>query len=185
MKRFIFLLMIFVLVFSVFSLNTMLVAAEGEEDTSSGTEETIPEGEGDGTEGGAEGDATENGGEELPPEGEGTEDGGEELPPEDEGTEETEDELTASQELFALVDELKEEIFGLVKDIWNFICSNETYKNIATAVVAVVAILLIPIIIALAVIAYIAMAVTIWVAGALMSLIEAIIAIAMGAVFIS
>ena len=171
MKRFIFLLMIFVLVFSVFALNTMLVAAEGEEDTSSGTEETIPEGEGDGTEGGAEGDATENGGEELPPEGE--------------GTEETEDELTASQELFALVDELKEEIFGLVKDIWNFICSNETYKNIATAVVAVVAILLIPIIIALAVIAYIAMAVTIWVAGALMSLIEAIIAIAMGAVFIS
>ena len=80
---------------------------------------------------------------------------------------------------------LGDEFVGMFKDLWNFIASNETYKNIATAFVAILAILLIPVLIALAIIAYVAMAVTIWVVGALMSMIEAIIGMTAGAIFIS
>ena len=49
MKRLIFMFMIFVLVFSVLTVNSVLVFAEGEGDELTGTEETVPEG--DGTEG--------------------------------------------------------------------------------------------------------------------------------------
>ena len=186
MKRLIFVLMILVLVFSVFAANSMFVFAEGE-DASTETEETVP--------GEEENEGTEEGGEELPPENEGTEEGGEELPPEtedevveDETTEEPIEEPTEeteegklSDELFALVGELKDEFVSLFEDVWNFIISNETYKSIFTALLAVVAILLIPVFLAVLVIAFVAMTVIIWVAGALMTLLEGIVAMVVAA----
>ena len=200
MKRLIFVLMILVLVFSVFAANSMFVFAEGE-DASTETEETVPgEEENEGTEEGGEelppeNEGTEEGGEELPPENEGTEEGGEELPPEtedevveDETTEEPTEEPTEeteegklSDELFALVGELKDEFVSLFEDVWNFIISNETYKSIFTALLAVVAILLIPVFLAVLVIAFVAMTVIIWVAGALMTLLEGIVAMVVAA----
>ena len=186
MKRLIFVLMILVLVFSVFAANSMIVFAEGE-DASTETEETIP--------GEEENEGTEEGGEELPPENEGTEEGGEELPPEtedevvedetteeptEEPKEETEEEKL-SEELFSLVGELKDEFVSLFEDVWNFIVSNETYKSIFTALLAVLAILLIPVFVAVLVIAFVAMTVIIWVAGALMTLLEGIVAMVVAA----
>ena len=167
MKRLIFILMAFVLVFTVFVANTMLVFAEGE-DVSTGTEETLPEGEGEG-------------GEQTPPENEGTGEGGEQTPPENEGTEE---ELSASEELMGLVGKLKDEIFGLIGDVFNFITSNETYKTIATAILGILAILIVPFLVAVLVVVFVAMAAVITISSALMSLVEAITGLVVGAMFI-
>ena len=153
MKRLIFIFMAFVLVFTVFVANTMLVFAEGE-DVSTGTEETLPEGEGE---------------------------GGEQTPPENEGTEE---ELSASQELMGLVGKLKDEIFGLIGDVFNFITSNETYKTIATAILGILAVLIVPFLVAVLVVVFVAMAAVITISSALMSLVEAITGLVVGAMFI-
>ena len=181
MKRLIFILMAFVLVFTVFVANTMLVFAEGE-DVSTGTEETLPEGEGEGGEElPPENEGTGESGEQTPPENEGTEEGGEQTPPENEGTEE---ELSASEELMGLVGKLKDEIFGLIEDVFNFITSNETYKTIATAIIGVLAILIVPFLVAVLVIVFVAMAAVITISSALMSLVEAITGLVVGAMFI-
>lgn len=184
MKRFIFVLMIFVLVFSVFTMNTMLAFAEGE-DTSAGTEETTPDGEG-----------TENGGEETAPDGEGTENGGEETTPdgETEGTPENED--TTSEpgseeelngllaEMGAILGDIKDDFVEVVNGIINFIASNETYKSIAGIVLAILGVLFIPILVAVLVIAYIAIAAIVIVATALVSFLELLIGIIPGVAFI-
>ncbi len=184
MKRLIFILMAFVLVFTVFAANTMLVFAEGE-DVSTGTEETLPEGEGEGGEQTPpENEGTEEGGEQTPPENEGTEDSGEQTPPENEGTTEDEEDLSASEELMGLVGKLKDEIFGLIEDVFNFITSNETYKNIATAIIGVLAILIVPFLVAVLVVVFVAMAAVITISSALISLVEAITGLVVGAMFI-
>lgn len=189
MKRLIFVLMIFVLVFSVFTMNSMLVFAEGE-DTSTGTEDTLPDGEG----------STEEGGEESAPDGEGTEAGGEETAPEGDGEGETEqtpeNEGTAPEpgseeelnglfaEMGAILGDIKDDFVEVVNGIIDFIASNETYKSIAGIVLAVLGVLFIPILVAVLVIAYVAIAAIVVVATALMSLLELIIAIIPGVAFI-
>ncbi len=200
MKRFIFVLMIFVLVFSVFTMNTMLAFAEGE-DTSAGTEETTPDGEG--TENGGEettpdGEGTDNGGEETTPDGEGTEGGSEETTPdgdgEGEGTPENED-TTAEPgseeelnglfaEMGAILVDIKDDFVEVVNGIINFIASNETYKSIAGIVLAILGVLFIPILVAVLVIAYIAIAAIVIVATALVSFLELLIGIIPGVAFI-
>ncbi len=72
----------------------------------------------------------------------------------------------------------------MIGDVFTFITSNETYKNIATAILAVLAILIVPFLVALLVIAYVAMAAIITIAGALTSLAESIITVVVGAMFI-
>ena len=203
MKRFVFVLMIFVLLFSVLTMNTMLAFAEGENDETAGTEETVPDGEG--TENGGEGttpdgDGSENGGEETTPDGEGTENGGEETAPEGDGegeTEQTPDNQEAAPEpgseeelngLFAemgaILGDIKNDFVEIVNNIINFIASNETYKSIAGIVLAVLGVLFIPILVAVLVIAYVAIAAIVIVSTALMSLLELVIGIIPGVAFI-
>ena len=189
MKRLIFILMVFVLVFTVFVANTMFVFAEGE-DVSTGTEETLPGGE---EENSGEGESET---ETLPPENDGAESGGEEggeqTPPENEEIEDGEEELppenaetpSKSQEILGLVTKLKDDIWGVIEDVFNFIVSNETYKNIATAILGVLAVLILPFLVAVLVIVFVAMAAIITISSALMSLVEAITAFVVGAMFI-
>ena len=194
MKRLLFIMMILMLVFSVFTVNSMLVFAEGEDEDPAGSEETIPEGDGDST-------TVPEGGEgsgELPPED--TKEGGEELPPEGENdgeqdstdnNENQESEPTDEEEikgLFAelgtVLGEVKDEFVGMFKDLLAFIGNNETYSTIAGVLLAVIAILFIPLIIALLVIGYIAIAMIVVVSSALMSLIELVVSTFVGALFL-
>lgn len=72
---------------------------------------------------------------------------------------------------------LKDKLFGYIKRVWNFIMSDETYKNIFTAVVAVLAFLMLPVIVALVVIAYVSLAAITMVSAALISVIEMLMSI--------
>ena len=196
MKRFIFVLMIFVLVFSVFTMNSMLAFAEGESDEAAGTEETVPGGEG----------STEEGGEEAIPDGEGTDESGESTP-DGEGTEATPDgegemeqtpgdDETAPEsgseeepqgwfaEMSTILGDLKDDFMEIVNNVIAFINSNETYKSIAGGVLAALAILFIPILVAVLIVAYIAIAAIVIVATALMSMLELVITLIPGIAFI-
>ncbi len=72
---------------------------------------------------------------------------------------------------------LKDKLFGYVKRVWKFIMNDETYKNIFTAVVAVLAFLMLPVIVALVVIAYVSLAAITMVSAALISVIEILMTI--------
>ena len=179
MKRFIFVLMIFVLIFSVFTMNSMLVFAEGEGEETTGTEETVPEGD----------TSTEEGTEETAPEGDtSTEEGTEEtLPETDEkapepGSEEEIQGLFA--ELVKVLGDIKNDFVEIVQGIVNFISDNETYKSIAGIVLAVLGALFIPILVAVLAIAYIAIAAIVIVSTALVSLLELLIGLIPGIAFI-
>lgn len=78
------------------------------------------------------------------------------------------------------INNLKETVFGPINDLWDRVMSNETYKNIFTAILGVLGFLLIPIIFALAFIAYTIMAASIICAGALVALLEVILTILVG-----
>ena len=153
-----------------------------DEGTGEGTE-TPPEdeGAGGGTETLPEGDGTENGGEQAPSEDEGTNEGTE-TPPEDDESKDAEreawDNLLGALGEFKLgtsLDELKGTLFGFVEKMWSFITSNETYKNIATALVAILAFLVIPVVLGLVVVAYVAGAMVVVVSSALMTVVEVLI----------
>ena len=79
------------------------------------------------------------------------------------GDEVQEGELSTKEELLAL----KEELFGVVKELWAFIQNDDTYRNVFTAILAVLAFLILPVVIALVVTVYISMGAVIIVAGAL------------------
>ena len=83
-----------------------------------------------------------------------------------------------------LVSKLKDEIFGLIGDVFNFITSNETYKTIATAILGILAVLIVPFLVAVLVVVFVAMAAVITISSALMSLVEAITGLVVGAMFI-
>ncbi len=75
---------------------------------------------------------------------------------------------------------LKDKLFGFVKDIIAKIMSNETYKNIATAIGAVLAFIFLPIIIGLIIVAYVAIGAMVLVAGALVAVVEIFVSIFSG-----
>lgn len=77
------------------------------------------------------------------------------------------------QELAALTAEAKGYIDGIV----NMIMEDETYRSIATAVLAILAVLLFPVIIALIFIAYVTIAMMIIFAGALTAVVELLVGI--------
>ncbi|MBQ9978928.1 MAG: hypothetical protein IJP20_03965 [Clostridia bacterium] len=73
------------------------------------------------------------------------------------------------------IEALKSELTAWVKAIWGFISSNQTYKNIFTAIAAIIVFLLLPIVIGLIVVAYAIMAGMIMFGGALVSVAQVFI----------
>lgn len=80
---------------------------------------------------------------------------------------------SVEQELNALTAEVKSYVDGLV----NMIMEDETYRNIATAIIAILAVLLFPVIIALIFIAYVGIAMMVICAGALTAVVELLMGI--------
>ena len=75
-------------------------------------------------------------------------------------------------ELWAILIELKDDFVELVDDLIVFIESDETYSNIATIVLAVLAVIFIPFLIALLVIGYILIAIILIIVTAVMWVLE-------------
>ena len=73
--------------------------------------------------------------------------------------------------------EVKNELTTTVKAVWMFIQSKETYKNIFTAIVAVLAFLFLPILIGLVIVVYAIMAGMIMMGGALVEVVKIILQI--------
>ena len=86
--------------------------------------------------------------------------------------------LSFVDEIQAKLGELKATLFGYVDKVVNFIKSNETYKNIAKAILAVIAVLLFPVFIGLIVVVYVTIGGMILFAGALVGIVEIIMSIA-------
>ena len=86
--------------------------------------------------------------------------------------------LSFVDEIQAKLTELKATLFGYVDKVVNFIKSNETYKNIAKAILAVIAVLLFPVFIGLIVVVYVTIGGMILFAGALVGIVEIIMSIA-------
>lgn len=86
-------------------------------------------------------------------------------------------------EIQAKLTELKTTLFGYVDRVVNFIKSNETYKNIAKAILAVIAILLFPVFIGLIVVVYVTIGGMILFAGALVGIVEIIMSIAASMIY--
>ncbi|MBQ7873101.1 MAG: hypothetical protein IJ360_03930 [Clostridia bacterium] len=84
-------------------------------------------------------------------------------------------ELLKSLEEYVPTEELekiKSELTTTVKAVWLFIQSDETYKNIFTAIVGVLAFLFLPILIGLVIVAYAIMAGMIMMGGALVEVVK-------------
>lgn len=91
--------------------------------------------------------------------------------------------LSFVDEIQAKLTELKTTLFGYVDKVVNFIKSNETYKNIAKAILAVIAILLFPVFIGLIVVVYVTIGGMILFAGALVGIVEIIMSIAASMIY--
>ena len=78
------------------------------------------------------------------------------------------------------LEKLKSELFGIVKGIRDKVMANETYKNIVTAIGAILAFICLPIIIGIIIVAYISIGAMIVVAGALVAVVEIFISIFSG-----
>lgn len=85
--------------------------------------------------------------------------------------------------------ELKDKIESLtnwfkstVAEVWNFIQSDETYKNIFTAIVAVIAFLFLPVIIGVLVVAYLSAAMMTVFAGVLVEIVKVILTMFVGVI---
>ncbi len=171
MKKLVSVLLIMTLAFSAFMITPMSAYAEEvadevvddttttpdqdetvDGDASTGEETTEPE---DGT---VEDDTTTEGDSE-----ENTENGDE--------SDTTGDFLSQYLPIDALT-ELKDALFGFVEQMFNFIANNETYSSIATAALAVLAVLAIPVVFAGIVIVYAAIGGMVIIAGALTAVVE-------------
>ena len=75
---------------------------------------------------------------------------------------------------------VKNEMVITVKAIWVFIQNDETYKNVFTAIAAILAFIFIPIIIGVLVVAYLIIAIMIVFAGVLVKIVEVILSILVG-----
>ena len=164
MKRLISALLILMLVLSMFTISSMLVFAEGEGEGSTENEETLPEGGDTGSDSEAE-DKEEK----------------------DPGFLESEEmqELTGLVgEIKTILGEVKNEFVGVFNEVKAFIASNETYKNIFTAILACLAIVFLPFLVAIMVLGYIAIAVIVLISSALMSVVEFVVGWFVGVAFI-
>jgi chromate transport protein ChrA len=83
----------------------------------------------------------------------------------------------ASYDMGSLLSELKVAVKELVLEIINFIKSNETYKNIATAILAVLAILFLPLVLGVVVIVFVAIVAMETFVGAMVKIVEIILAV--------
>ncbi len=204
MKRFISILLILTLVMSVFTVTSISSFAEDTEDpaTGEGTPSTGEDGEGTGTEtpppseggegeeGGdgtqtppAEGGEGEEGGDgtETPPtEGEG--DGyGETAPKEENDYSNPINDFLEKHIPFNGLEDVKEVLFKIIDTIWDFVTSEETYKDITTLLPAILVFLAMPIVIGLLVIVYAAIGAMIMFAGALTAVVDVVLTITGGA----
>ncbi len=169
MKRLISALLILMLVLSMFTISSMLVFAEGEGEGSTENEETLPEGGDTGSDSEAEDSVTEDKEEK------------------ESGFLESEEmqELTGLVgEIKTILGEVKNEFVGVFNEVKAFIESNETYKNIFTAILACLAIVFLPFLVAIMVLGYIAIAVIVLISSALMSVVEFVVGWFVGAAFI-
>lgn len=186
MKRFISLLLICMLAVSALAVSPVYTFAEevGDEvidgntstDDNPSDENVNPEGDSD--EGG-EGNVTPEGDANTTPEDnttDGTEDG--------EGAEggadveENTDPIGGFLAQYLPVEalgKLKDALFGFVGQLWAFIQRDETYSNIATAILAVLTLIAIPIIIGVVVVIYAVIGAMIIFAGALTAVIEIVL----------
>lgn len=160
MKKFISILLIMTLLFATFTTASISAFAEessGEENNT----ETTPEQGGETEDTTPEGDGTT---EETQPEGD------------NEGTATGETDLIANfLASFIPVEalgRLKDALFSFVERLWDFIMSDETYSNVATAVLAVLGILAIPVVVGVVVVIYGIIGGMIIVAGALTAVVE-------------
>jgi hypothetical protein len=71
------------------------------------------------------------------------------------------------------VDEFK----GIKDQVWSFLSSNETYKNIFTAILAILGFLFIPILLGVLLIAYLIMAIVVFIVSIIVSFINLIMLI--------
>ena len=189
MKRIISILLILTLAMSVFTVTSIYSFAEEsgtentettnpEEDTTNtptdgegeGTD-TPTDGEGTGTDAPAEGEGEGEG--EGTTEGDGTTEDGEETPEDDDNSNPINDFLAEYLPVEALGD-LKDTLFGFIDDVWDFIMSEESYQNLATGALAVLALFMIPILIGLVVVVYAAIGAMIIFASALTAVLELI-----------
>ncbi len=91
--------------------------------------------------------------------------------------------LAFVDEIKAKLTELKDTLFGYVYRVIDFIKSNETYTNIARVILAIIAILLFPIFIGLIIVVYVTIGAMILFAGALVGIVEIIMAIAASMIY--
>ena len=185
MKRFISILLILTLVMSVFTVTSISSFAEDTEDstTGEGTPSTGEGGEGTETPPPAEGSEGEEGGDgtETPPtEGEGDGDG-ETAPEEENDYSNPINDFLEKHIPFNGLEDVKEVLFKIIDTIWDFVTSEETYKDITTLLPAILVFLAMPIVIGLLVIVYAAIGAMIMFAGALTAVVDIVLTITGGA----
>ena len=167
MKRFVSVLLILMLMISTLAISPISVFAEesGEEVADENTSVDNNTSTEDGENSSGEGDSV--------PDGELTDGETDNEPSEDET-----DPIVGFFESFLPIDaleNLKNALFGFVGQLWAFIQNDETYSNIATAILAILALIAIPIIIGVVVVIYAIIGAMIIFAGALKSVIEMIL----------
>ena len=175
MKRLIYLLMIFMLIFSVFAMNSICVFAEGED--TSGAEETVPEGDNEAAPDG-EGET-----EQAPDTDEEKTESDCEIEPEQttgsDDTESGEGDLGELSSLFgdlgASLTDLKDEFVGIVSNWIEFIKNDETYSSIAGIVLAVLAVIFVPILVAVLVFIYLIAAMVISIVSVLVGMVDVVV----------
>lgn len=191
MKKFVSILLIMTLVFSLFTVTSISTYAE-EETGDDVVEDITPDDTTTEDEGATEEDTTtddetvedDTTGDETVEDDTTTDEtpeGGEEIAPDEDGEEEvegtTENSIMAFLESFIPVEALKglaDALFGLVGQMWDFVMSNETYSTIATAVLAVLAFLTIPFVFGVVVVVYVSISGMMIFAGAMTGIIELI-----------
>ncbi len=82
------------------------------------------------------------------------------------------------------LDNIKETVFGPVKNMWNLIMSNETYKNFLTGILAVLAFIAIPVVFGVTFIVYAIMVAASVLGNALIVIIVAITEMLIGVLMI-
>ena len=178
MKRFASILLIFMLVFSVFTMMTLSAfAEEGATDTNTGdtTDDTTGDSTDD-TTGGSTDDTTDDSTDDTTDDSTDDTTGGSTDDTTDGETDDAgEEELSFTGKILVFLKDMEAQLFGVIDEILVFINSNETYKNAATIALAVLAVLLLPVIIGLIVVIYVAVGAMILFAGALVAIIEVVI----------
>ena len=159
MKRFISILLILTLAMSVFTVTSISSFAEDTEDpaTGEGTPSTGEDGEGEGV------------------------GYGETAPKEENDYSNPINDFLEKHIPFNGLEDVKEVLFKIIDTIWDFVTSEETYKDITTLLPAILVFLAMPIVIGLLVIVYAAIGAMIMFAGALTAVVDVVLTITGGA----